>query len=89
MIKPRRSVAFSAAVLFFLIAVGTATAQTTATVFVPGNTLGDFGNPSVDGNQPYVTGIVTTGPGTIVITYLSGTVTDCCPEFSSGPRAVR
>lgn len=85
MTKSQRSVALSAAALFFLIAVGTATAQTTATVFVPGNTLGDFGNPSVDGNQPYVTGIVASGPGTIVITYLSGTVTDCCPELSTGP----
>jgi hypothetical protein len=85
MTKPQRSVALSAAVLFFLIAAGTATAQTTATVFIPGNTLGDFGNPSVDGNQPYVTGIVATGPGTIVVTYLSGTVTDCCPELSTGP----
>jgi hypothetical protein len=85
MTKPQRSVAFSAAVLFFLIAVGTATAQTTATVLIPGNTLGDFGNPSVDGNQPYVTGIVASGPGTIVITYLSGMVTDCCPDISTGP----
>ncbi len=68
-----------------LLASSTAAGQTTATVFVPGNTLGDFGNPSVDGNQPYVTGIVATGPGKIVISYLSGEVTDCCPDFSTGP----
>jgi hypothetical protein len=61
MTEPQRPVALSAAVLLFLIATGAATAQTT-TVFVPGNTLGYFGNPSVDGNQPYVTGIVATGP---------------------------
>jgi|HubBroStandDraft_4_1064222.scaffolds.fasta_scaffold311497_2 hypothetical protein len=73
---------FGAAVL---LASGTVAGQTTATVFVPGNTLGDFGNPSVDGNQPYVAGIVATGPGKIVITYLSGEVTDCCPDFSTGP----
>jgi hypothetical protein len=85
MTKSQRSVALTAGVLFFLIAVGTSPAQTTATVFIPGNTLGDFGNPSVDGNQPYVTGIVATGPGTIAITYLSGLVTDCCPDFSTGP----
>ena len=83
-VKTASSAALSAAVLFFLIAAGTATAQTTATVFVAGNTLGDFGNPSVDGNQPYVTGIVATGPGTIVITYLSGTVTDG-PDVNTGP----
>lgn len=79
-------VALNVAVLFFLIAAGRATAQITATVFVPGNTLGDFGNPSVEGNQPYVTGIVATGPGTIVVTYLSGMVTDCCPDISTGPN---
>jgi hypothetical protein len=61
------------------------TAETTATVFIPGNTLGSFGNPSVDGNQPYVTAIVAIGPGTIVVAYLSGTVTDCCPDISTGP----
>ncbi len=69
-----------------LLASGTVAAQTTATVFVPGNTLGDFGNPSVDGNQPYVTGIVATGPGKVVISYLSGEVTDCCLDFSTGTR---
>jgi hypothetical protein len=69
-----------------LLASSVAFGQTTATVFVPGNTLGDFGSPSVEGNQPYVTGVVATGPGTIVVTYLSGEVTDCCPNFSTGPN---
>jgi hypothetical protein len=38
----------------------------------------------VDGNQPYVTGIVATGPGTIVVTYLSGTVT-AGPTINTAP----
>ncbi len=78
---------FSAAVL---LASGSVSGQTnkSATVFVPGNTLGGFGNPSVAGNQPYVTGIVATGPGIIVVTYLSGTVTDCCPDFTTGPDGI-
>jgi hypothetical protein len=83
--KSQRSVALGAAVLLVLTAAVGASAQTTNTVFVPGNTLVDFGNPSVSGNQPYVTGIVAAGPGTIVVTYLSGTVTDCCPAFTTGP----
>jgi hypothetical protein len=46
--------ALGAAALLSLVAAGTAAAQT-ATVFVPENTLGSFGDPSVDGDQAYVT----------------------------------
>lgn len=84
MIKSHPMAAMSAAVLVSLLVAISATAQTSAAVFVPGNTLGRFGNPSVSGNQPYVIGIVATGPGTIVVTYVSGTVTD--GSLNTGPN---
>lgn len=54
------------AVLFLLAAVMTANAHT-VTVFVPGNTVGNFGNPSVDGNQPYVNTLIAGPDGVTII----------------------
>jgi hypothetical protein len=42
-------------------------------VFVPGNASGYFGNP-VDQPVPLVSAVTVSGPGTITVTYVSGTV---------------
>ena len=55
-------------------------------VFVPGNALGNFGNPSCC-NQPFVPAISVHGPGTITVTYLDGRVTDA-PGINAGPEGV-
>ena len=57
-----------------------------ATVFVPGNALGAFGHPST-GSVHFVRALAVSGPGMITITYLSGTVTDCC-GINTGPDGV-
>jgi hypothetical protein len=73
----RRVTAFcpSAAQMFtmlvLIVAATTAAAQTN--VFVPGNASGHFGNPS-DRVVPFVTALTVSGPGTITVTYVSGTV---------------
>jgi hypothetical protein len=56
-------------------------------VFVPGTASGYFGNPQ-DQAVPFVSAITVTGPGTITVTYVSGTVTDCC-GIDTGPNGVR
>ncbi len=58
-------------VLFVAAATMTAPAQTQ--VFVPGNASGWFGN-SVDLLVPLVPAIAVSGPATITVTYVSGTV---------------
>lgn len=55
-------------------------------VVVPGNTLGNFGNPSCC-SQPYIPALAAPGPGTITVSYLSGTVTDSS-GINTGPNGV-
>jgi len=50
-----------------------AQAQQDVQVFVPGNASGYFGNPA-DQMNPLVSAITVSGPGTITVTYVSGTV---------------
>ncbi len=74
--------------LLFLMAVlatGTAVAGS-ATVIVPGNATGGFGNPA-SGYVNLVPALVVKGPGTIQISYKSGIVTDAGGVFS-GPYGV-
>jgi len=58
-------------VLFAAAVAVAASAQTT--VFVAGNTNGAFGNP-IDLVVPLVPAITVSGPATITVTYVSGTV---------------
>ena len=57
-----------------------------ATVTVPGNACGGFGNPS-SGSVPLVPALAISGPGTITISYVSGTVTDSY-GINTGPDGV-
>src|SRR5260370_17070463 len=50
--------------------------QVTASVFVPSNASGSFGNPLGSGGAPLVSALTVTGPATITVTYVSGTITD-------------
>jgi len=70
-------------VILGFLSVG-ASAQTS--VFVPGNALGSFGNPS-SGSVPFVSALTVTGPGTITIAYVSGTVADA-GGINTGPDGV-
>jgi hypothetical protein len=63
--------ALCVSVIFTLLIMPVAAAQTT--VFVPGNASGYFGEP-FDLFVPLVPAITVSGPATITITYLSGTV---------------
>jgi hypothetical protein len=67
-----------------IVSATTTAAQTT--VFVPGNTNGCFGNP-VDMCVPLVAALAISGPGTITVTYVSGTVTDAF-GINTGPNGV-
>jgi hypothetical protein len=71
--------------MLVLIAGATTTAAQT-NVFVPGTASGYFGNPQ-DRAVPFVPAITVSGPGTITVTYVSGTVTDCC-GIDTGPNGV-
>jgi len=73
--------------LFVAAATVAAQAQQDIQVFVPGTASGYFGNPQ-DQAVPFVPAITVSGPGTITVTYLSGTVTDCC-GIDTGPNGVR
>lgn len=75
------SAALMLAVLVLIVATTTTAAQTT--VFVPGNTNGCFGNP-VDTCVPLVAAFTVSGGGRITVSYVSGTVTDCC-GVNAGP----
>lgn len=59
--------------LFTLLVAVSTVADAQVTVFVPGTASGDFGNP-VATLVPFVAALTVTGPGTIQITYVSGTV---------------
>ena len=74
-----------ALVLVLLVAAATMTAQAQqdVQVFVSGTTNGAFGNP-IDQTVPFVPAITVNGPGTITVTYVSGTVTDFDGEI--GPN---
>lgn len=92
--KIAKSISFRCAVTFcssaalalivLIVAATTAVAQTT--VFVPGNASGCFGNPA-DMCVPFVAALTVSGPGTITVTYVSGTVSDS-GEPSIGPNGV-
>lgn len=64
-----------------------AASKQTVQVFVPGTASGYFGNPQ-DQAVPFVPAITVSGPGTITVTYVSGTVTDCC-GINTGPKGVK
>jgi len=60
--------------------------QASATVTVPGNACGALGNPR-SGGVPLVPALAISGPGTITISYVSGTVTDSS-GINTGPDGV-
>jgi len=94
----RRATGFcaSAALIFItLIAAAAVTTAAQTNVFVPGNASGFFGNPA-DIQVPLVAALTVSGPGTITVTYVSGTVTDFggintgpdgAPWFSPGQQS--
>jgi hypothetical protein len=63
------------------------TASAQSSVFVPGTASGGFGYPIVDGVVPFVTAVAVSGPGTITVTYVSGTV-NWAPGQPTGPNGV-
>ena len=87
MMNRTQAVVIIGTAVFLSVAV-TASAQNSANVTIPGNTLGGFGNPSIDNSEPFVAALAVNGPGTITVSYLSGLVTDCCPDFSAGPNGI-
>jgi len=71
--------------LFVAVATVAANAQQDIQVFVPGNASGYFGNWN-DQAVPFVPAITVNGPGTITVTYLSGTVNWGQPGVDVGPN---
>ena len=67
-----------------LAAASTIAANAQTQIFVPGNASGFFGNP-VDQSVPLVSAVAVSGPGTITVTYASGTV-DVGGEHVVGPN---
>lgn len=59
--------------LVLFVATATIAARAQTQVFVPGNASGAFGN-GINQVVPFVPAITVTGPGTITVTYVSGTV---------------
>jgi hypothetical protein len=39
-------------------------------------------------SEPFVAALAVNGPGTITVSCLNGLVTDCCPDFSTGPNGI-
>src|ERR1700683_4551062 len=72
--------------VLFLAWAATAAHAQTVNVTVPGNTLGGFGTPSCC-SEPYVAALAVSGPGTITVAYISGTVTDA-GGIDTGPNGV-
>jgi hypothetical protein len=72
--------------LFAAVATATANAQTT--VFVPGNASGFFGTP-VNQMVALVPAITVSGPATITVTYVSGTVNYGISGVEVGPNGGR
>ncbi len=74
-----------AALTLTLLALSVAATTTAAqNVFVPGNASGFFGN-SADQANPLVLALTVNGPGTITVTYVSGTVTWDSNGDTTGP----
>jgi hypothetical protein len=71
------------ALLILMVAATIANAQ--IQIFVPGTTNGCFGNP-VDECIPLVAALTVRGPGSVTVTYVSGTVTDA--GVNTGPDGV-
>jgi len=69
--------------LFLAIAAGLAQTQIT----VPGNASGYFGNPA-EKIVPLVPAIAVAGPGTITVTYISGTVNLGGDGILTGPNGI-
>lgn len=80
----KRTAPLLAGLVLCLASAVSAPAQTT--VFVPGNAGGDFGNPS-EGSAPLIPALIVEQPGTITITYVTGTVTDI-NGVDTGPEGV-
>jgi hypothetical protein len=76
----------AALMLTMLVLIVAATTTAAQNVFVPGNTNGCFGN-AVDQCVPLVAALTVSGPGTITVTYVSGTVTDA-GGINTGPNGV-
>jgi hypothetical protein len=75
------------AVVFAMLMVATTMAANAQTnVFVPGTASGYFGWVQ-DRAVPFVQAVTVTGPVTITVTYVNGTVTDCC-GINTGPNGV-
>ena len=72
--------------LLMFVAAATLAGPAQTQVFVPGNTNGAFGGP-IDLTIPYVPAITVSGPATITVTYLDGTVTDA-GGINTGPNGV-
>jgi len=72
-----KAVMFTVLTILVLIAAATTAAAQTP-VFVPGTATGFFGGPNPDIPVPFVPAITVSGPSWITVTYVSGTVTDCC-----------
>ena len=85
MMKRTQTLGILSVVFFSLVTL--ANAQNPVNVTVPGNATGNFGHPSRAG-QPFIAALAVNGPGTITVSYLSGVVTDCCPNFSTGPNGI-
>ncbi len=73
-------------IVLLLFAVVMSPARAQVQVTVPGNASGHFGN-NADLTIPLVPAISVNGPSSITITYVSGTVTDCC-GVNTGPNGV-
>jgi len=76
-----------AIVLIILVAAATMVerARAQVSVFVPGNASGYFGNWN-DSAVPFVSALTVPGPGTITVTYVSGTVNWGVPGVDVGPN---
>ena len=74
-------------VLLLFVAATTIAAPAQVQVFVPGNASGYFGNP-VDLLVPLVAAITVSGPGTITVTYVSGTVDLGGGGIYTGPNGI-
>ena len=72
-----------ALVLVGFVAMVGIVAHAQTQVLVSGTTNGAFGNP-IDQAVPFVSALTVDGPGTITVTYVSGTVTDVDGEH--GPN---
>ena len=74
-------------ILFLIVVATTAAAQTA--VFVPGNASGCFGNADLGCPVPLVAALTVSGPATITVTYVSGTVVWEANGEPTGPDGAR